>query len=149
MDTTYDSQIEEIVQSIFNSMLGMEVFRSANPDAVCHEAVVGTIHITGPQSVSVVLGVSDRVAGATAAAMLQLPSQVACDDDKKDVVAELTNMIGGNLKSLLPGPLYLSLPTVVAGHDLAVDISGAEVVEDVILECEAGTMRVRLYSKLA
>ena len=29
METTYDCQIEQIVQSIFTSMLGMEVLREA------------------------------------------------------------------------------------------------------------------------
>ena len=148
MDTTYDSQIEEIVQSIFTSMLGMAVTRSATGADECQEIVLGTIHITGPQSVSVVLGVSDPVAKAAAAAMLQIPSDEATDDDKKDVVAELANMVGGNLKSLLPGPLYLSLPTVVAGRDLGLQVPGAELVEDVVLECESGVLRVRLYAKL-
>src|SRR4029078_12678221 len=122
MDTTYDSQIEEIVQSIFTSMLGMAITRSAADASECEETVLGTIHITGPQSVSVVLGVSDPVAKAAAGAMLQMPSDQATDDDKKDVVAELANMVGGNLKSLLPGPLYLSLPTVVAGRDLGLQV---------------------------
>lgn len=148
METTYDSHIEEIVQSIFTSMLGMEVVRAAGCTDDWQESVLGTIHITGPQSVSVVLGVSDGVAGATAAAMLQMPSADATDDDKKDVVAELTNMIGGNLKSLLPGPLYLSLPTVVAGRDLGLQIPGAELVEDVQLECVAGALRVRMFMKM-
>jgi chemotaxis protein CheX len=147
VNTTYDSQIEEIVQSIFNSMLGMEVVRSAMEPDACEENVIGTIHITGPHSVSVVLGVPQGVATATAATMLQVPSEETTNDDQKDVVAELTNMVGGNLKSLLPGPLYLSLPTVVAGREMGLQVPGAELVEDVVLECVAGPLRVRLYSK--
>jgi chemotaxis protein CheX len=148
LDTTFDCQIEQIVQSIFSSMLGMEIRRSEGSGSECSETVIGTIHIAGTQPISVVLGVTDEVASATAAAMLQLPIASASEDDKKDVVAELTNMIGGNLKSIMPSPSYLSLPTVVAGRDLGVQISGAEVIDDVLLDCEAGKLRVRLFSKI-
>jgi chemotaxis protein CheX len=148
MDTTFDSQIEQIVQSIFASMLGMEVVRGADDPASCREDVLSTIHITGASSLSVVLGVSNGVAAAAAGAMLQLQPSDITDDDQRDVVAELANMIGGNLKSLLPGPLYLSLPTVLAGRDLGLQIPGAEVVEDVLLQCESGALRVRLFAQL-
>ena len=50
MDTTYDTQIEQIVQSIFSSMLGMEVVRNAEGAAACDECVLGTIQITGERS---------------------------------------------------------------------------------------------------
>jgi len=149
MDTTYDCQIEQIVQSIFSSMLDMEVARSSDNPADYQEAVLGTIQITGARSASVVLGVSAEVATAAAATMLQLASQDVTQDDERDVVAELTNMIGGNLKSLLPGPLYLSLPTVVAGSNLGLQVPGAELVDDVGLQCEVGTLRVRLFLQLS
>src|SRR4051794_21262873 len=147
MDTAYDTDIEQIVQSIFTSMLGLDVVRFVGAND-CPEKVLSTIHIAGPRSVSVVLSVSEGVARAAAAAMLQLQQDQVTDEDKRDVVAELTYMVGGNLKSLLPGPLYLSLPTVVAGRDLGLQVHGAELVEDVGLQCEAGTLSVRLFAQL-
>jgi chemotaxis protein CheX len=38
------------------------------------------------------------------------------DEDVADAVGELVNMIGGNVKSLMPGPSALSLPVVAAGR---------------------------------
>lgn len=38
------------------------------------------------------------------------------DEDVADAVGELVNMIGGNIKSLMPGPSVLSLPVVAAGR---------------------------------
>jgi chemotaxis protein CheX len=38
------------------------------------------------------------------------------DEDVADAVGELVNMIGGNVKSLMPGPGVLSLPVVAAGR---------------------------------
>ena len=149
MDTMYDNHIEQIVNSIFTTMLGMEITRCDGCQLAFQEDMLGTIQITGARSMSVVLGVSENVARASAAAMLMMPVQDVSDDDERDVVAELANMIGGNLKALLPGPLYLSLPTVVAGRDLGLQVPGAELVEDVSLQCESGSLRIRLYAQLA
>ncbi|MCC7475099.1 MAG: chemotaxis protein CheX [Pirellulales bacterium] len=147
METTYDTQIEQIVQSIFATMLGMEVVRHPEGDVPCEESLISTIQIAGAQPVTVVFGVSANVARGGAAAMLQIGSDDVTKDDERDVVAELSNMIGGNLKSLLPGPLYLSLPTVVAGKELGVQVPGAELIEEVTMLCESGMFRVRLYEQ--
>ena len=41
----------------------------------------------------------------------------ACLEDKKDAVGELINMIGGNIKALLPAPCVLSVPLLaLEGH---------------------------------
>jgi chemotaxis protein CheX len=148
MNATYENDIEQVVQSIFSTMLGMEVSRDDSAKLAFDEKLLATIQIAGAQSLSVVLSVSPGVARSSAAAMLQVPLDGVADVDERDVVAELTNMIGGNLKSLLPAPLFLSLPTVVEGKNLGVQVPGAELVEDVLLQCESGPLRVRLYSQL-
>ncbi|MFL6025057.1 MAG: chemotaxis protein CheX [Marmoricola sp.] len=45
-----------------------------------------------------------------------LAVQETLDEDVADAVGELVNMIGGNVKSLMPGPSVLSLPVVAAGR---------------------------------
>lgn len=147
METTYNTHIEQIVQSIFTSMLGMEAALDPQLPPDCDEAVIGTIQVAGDHAVTVVLGMSKGAARASAAAMLQLNLDDVTLEDERDVVAELTNMIGGNFKSLLPGHLYLSLPTVVAGRDMGLQVPGAELVDDTNLMCEAGAFRVRLYTR--
>lgn len=149
METTYDCYIEQIVQSIFSSMLSIEVARVDSAPQSFAEKLMATIQIAGEKSTSVVLSVCPGAARQAAAAMLQMPAGNVSTEDERDVVAELANMVGGNLKSLLPGPLFLSLPTVVEGHNLGLQVPGAELVEDVVLQCENGLLRVRLYSQIA
>ncbi|TIC83622.1 chemotaxis protein CheX [Nocardioides sp. GY 10113] len=49
--------------------------------------------------------------------MLAMGDDEPLDDaDLADAVGELVNMVGGSLKSILPGPSALSLPTVAAGR---------------------------------
>ena len=98
---------------------------------------------------SVVLGLSPQLARDAAAAMLQLPAESVTIADQQDVAAELANMIGGNLKSLLPGPSFLSLPTIVAGHDIDLHVHHAELLEDVVLMSSTGPIHVRLYAQMS
>ena len=39
------------------------------------------------------------------------------DEDMTDVMGELANIVGGNVKSMLPAATAVSLPHVVAGAD--------------------------------
>ncbi len=147
MNTTYVSEIEQIVQMIFGTMLSIDVQRSVN-DVAEEYRLLGTIQITGEKPLSVVLCVSDGVARAASAAMLQMPPAEVSDVDERDVIAELTNMVGGNLKSLIKGASFLSLPTVVEGRGIDLQVPGAAVIDDVVLECVDGTMRVRLFAQV-
>jgi chemotaxis protein CheX len=149
MEAIHDSGIECVMQGIFSTMLGMEVMRcdaaaTANPDTL-----VANIQISGPQSHIVALALSDGVARAAAAAMLQVDPETVSEADQCDVAGELVNMVGGNFKALLPGPSVLTLPTVAAGQRIGLNVHGAELIEELPMECEAGPLRVRIYAKIA
>lgn len=146
MTTTYVSEIEQIVQMIFTTMLSMEVQCVESKLADPHR-FLGTIHVTGDNPVSLALSMSDDMARAASANMLAINSAEVSEEDQQDIVAELTNMIGGNLKSLIPGTHFLSLPTVVEGKELDLQIPGATLTDDVFMEGANGTLRVRLFVK--
>jgi CheY-specific phosphatase CheX len=148
MNATYVNEIEQIVQMIFETMLAMEVHRTNNDEDYESHRLLGTIQITGETPVSVVLSLSDGVVRDAAATMLQLPCEDVSDEDERDVVAELANMIGGNLKSMIQGASHLSLPTVVEGRNLGLQVPGAEMIDDVVFQCDSGTLRVRLFTQL-
>jgi chemotaxis protein CheX len=148
MNATYVSEIEQIVQMIFETMLSMSVQRVDN-ESVEEHRLLGTIQVTGDNSLSLVLSVSDEVARVGTANMLAMSPEEVSDEDQRDVVAEVTNMIGGNFKSVIPGSNFLSLPTVVEGRDLGLQVPGAELVDDVMLGSANGTLRVRLFASSA
>jgi chemotaxis protein CheX len=65
----------------------------------------------------VTVELDEHVARQLTAEMLAIPSPVeVADGDVADAVGELVNMVGGNLKSIMPGPSSLSLPSVAAGR---------------------------------
>jgi chemotaxis protein CheX len=145
MISTYGEQIEQIVQSIFLTMLNMDVAHVEDGASHEHKLVVA-VHIAGEWVGAVVLSLSAQTARAAAAAMLEVSDDDVTDADEQEVGAELVNMIGGNLKSLLPGPSFLSMPTVVAGRAFGLRVHEAELIEDVSLVCDAGLFRVQVYA---
>jgi CheY-specific phosphatase CheX len=46
----------------------------------------------------------------------------------RDALGELTNMVAGNVKALLPGPSTLSLPTVAFGSQYEISVLGSQVI---------------------
>jgi chemotaxis protein CheX len=148
METSYENVIEEIVQNIFSTMLNVELVRDTTPPPSDDEHLLAAVQIAGEWTGSAVLSLSPELASNTAETMLGLPAGTANEDDVRDVVSELVNMVGGNLKSLLPGPSYLSLPTVFTANDFDLQIRQALLIEDVCLRSEAGMMRIRLYAKI-
>lgn len=147
MSAGYDDVIEQIVQSVFATMLNLDVVR-AEPASSLRESPLAAVQIAGQWMGSVMLGLSPDVATAAAAAMLQIPADRVTDDDRQDVAAELVNMIGGNLKSLLPAPSFLSLPTIVSGREFGLHVHDAELLDEVALATPRGKLRVRLYVQL-
>jgi chemotaxis protein CheX len=149
MSITYDSALEQITQSVFSTMPGLELFRIDAAAPTDGEMLLVAVHIAGAWTGSVVLGLPNDVIRAAAAGMLQVSSDEVRDEDSRDVAAELVNMIGGNLKSLLPGPSFLSLPTIVQGRDCGLDVHDGRLVEDLAMQSEFGSLVVRLYERIA
>jgi len=148
MPATYDCVIEQIVQSIFSTMLELELLRANGPSAIEDDSILAAIQIAGEWMGSVVLELPADVARKATASMLQIPLAEVALVDQCDVAAELVNMVGGNLKSLLPGPSFLSLPTIVSGRAIGLQVHDAELIDEVSLTCEAGDVRVWLYARL-
>jgi chemotaxis protein CheX len=149
MVATYDSVIEQIAQSVFSTMLNIDLARVDEPVPADHDWLLATVHIAGEWTGSVMLALPELVAIEAAAAMLQVNVTDVTAADQEDVASELVNMIGGNLKSMLPGPSYLSLPTIVSGSDFGQQVHDAQLLDDVVLACNAGLLRMRLYTRLA
>ena len=67
------------------------------------------------------------------------------DDEVSDALGELTNMVGGNIKSLLPAPSQLSLPSVAAGESCTVRVPGAVRISRSALLCGTGPRHICVW----
>lgn len=102
--------------------IGQESWASVVPDedgpldeqpVVAEVDFTGHVVVSGGWSGDVVVGLSRSAAEALARAMFT-PDQVV-EADCLDAVGEFTNIVGGSVKSIVPGPSVLSLPDVAVG----------------------------------
>jgi chemotaxis protein CheX len=89
------------------------------------------------------------VAEAIGDSTVSLPLSASMnEDDVRDVLGELANMVAGNLKSLLPKGVDLSIPTVVEGRDYSLHVCGGNIVERSIFTGSAGDFCVTVIELL-
>lgn len=103
--------VVEVTNAVCESLLG-EVPDVGVDTPSADERVSGVVSIHGAWSGDVEVRLTPRLAGRLAREVLQLEGRAADEADVRDVVGEVANMIGGNLKALLPEPCRLSLPHV-------------------------------------
>jgi chemotaxis protein CheX len=124
--------IVTLCESIWTQTLGLPLTpapTAASPDASL--TLEGCVHIHGEWCGLVLVQCSLPLAWLAATKMFQLGDQAPSEDEVRDAVGELTNIIGGNIKALLPGAdCDLSLPVVIEGRDFSVRVPGARIVAD-------------------
>jgi chemotaxis protein CheX len=139
----------EVVEAVFSGMLGFELVRthSDNMGATGEPRFIGTVHISGSWSGSVVVECPERFSRLVAATMFGSEPDSVEDEELVDVVGELANMAGGNVKALLEGESSLSLPTVVRGSDFRVVVPGTHLSRSLAYESQGHVFEVRVLSK--
>ncbi len=127
-----ENAIREVTCAIFEMMLGQTL--EPAPGGVSEEAseLVGVIRISGAFEGVVRLGCSQRFARQAAEIVF---GESDAPELAESVVAELTNMAGGNLKALLAGPSKLSLPCVTSGAEAGQSPTGAGCLGAIEMRC--------------
>ena len=144
-----EKEICEYTESIWKSILSLDVKPAQNGsgDSNNNYAVAGCIQITGAWNGSVTMHYPMPLAKQVASIMFDLHGEPVENEQIQDALGELTNMTGGNIKSLLPEPSFLSLPAV-ALTDRALRIPGSELVTQVTFKCNGENFLVSLLKKV-
>ena len=144
-------QILEISQEIWESLLGMEIEpsdASGNSFSDSKRTVTGFVNIGGAWQGTILLEVSDTLSQQFAATMLGISPDEVSEQDVADALGELTNMVGGNIKSLLPAPSNLSIPSVAEGSDYSIWAPGTDLLAQVTLRCAGQPMLITVRQAL-
>jgi chemotaxis protein CheX len=130
--------LSQIVESVFMTMMSLEVTPSDASWKPTGDRLTSFVHLTGDWNGAVLLDCKPHQACQFAGRILAMDPPDVVDDDVRDVLGELANMIGGNMKCGMPTGVRLSMPTVMEGHDYDMRICGSQVLERVAFECADG-----------
>ena len=138
--------VEDVVavtQEVWSALLGLELAPDPAAAAVPSPSITGCVQITGEWEGAVLLCCSEQFARTATEAMFM--TDEVTDDDIIDAVGELTNMVGGNIKSLLPGPSQLSVPSVASGEKYTVHVPGTSLLHELVLGCGEDPISVSIW----
>ena len=107
-----DSAFFTIIQDTWAATLGLQVDRRDSKEFSETGAFSVSVRITGAWDGEVRLLCPDPLARLVAGAIFQLKADKVGRDEIVDALSELTHIVGGNLKPLLPQPVTLSLPAL-------------------------------------
>ena len=123
----HTEQIQEYVRNaaaeVFSTMLGMEIeagegYLDKNDPAVT-DGVLSFVGLAGPWAGAGAISCTADFACKICAGLL-MTEATSVNEEVLDAVGEVTNMVIGNFKTMAEqhlGPLGLSIPTVIFGHN--------------------------------
>jgi chemotaxis protein CheX len=117
------SHVKSSMEQVFSTMLSQEVttqpYLTECGSADVYDGVMALVGIAGEWTGTGRLLCSPKLA-CTLAGSLLMSEYDAVDDEVLDAMAEISNMVVGNVKTILEeelGPLCLSVPTVIFGKN--------------------------------
>lgn len=140
----YHTEVARIVRDVLLTMTSYET----NPSETVYSSATGrltcAVFFAGTWKGGVILECPQAMAFEFTSRLMRIPAPDSFNDDVCDSLGELANMIGGNLKSVLPPGSSLSIPTVVEGTHYSLRICGQNRSERMAFEGIDGPFWVTL-----
>ena len=139
-------ELGEIVCSIWSMQLGIELGPTGDTPETS-VVLTGSIQISGDWKGAVHVQCVERLIRRAAGVMFGASPADMKRRDLHDALGELTNMTAGNIKAMLPGVNFISLPSVVDGTDYDIVLLDAEPIVKGSFYSEEDLMTVTVLKK--
>ena len=141
---TYAAETQQIVVDVFSSMLRMHVELLDVGEPLHGTVITAAVHFVGSWKGALRIECTADQTFEFTKRLLGVDRPSAVDEDVCDAFGELANMIGGNLKAVLPPVVHLSMPSVIRGHDYAMKICKTMTACHLPFDSELGLFWVTL-----
>jgi chemotaxis protein CheX len=138
--------VAQIVESVFMTMMNLDVTPGTTSWTPSNDQLTSTVHLSGSWNGALLFECHRLQACLFAGRFLSIGPPVTVNDDVRDVLGELANMIGGSIKSAVSAGLSLSIPSVTDGSDSPPVCNGAKVQNRLAFECAEGPFWVALLA---
>lgn len=106
-----ESEIKQYNKMVWSTLLGFDITPEPGPfNLPSEEIITGSVQVSGEWNGVISLYLTPSLVARVTETMFSLDSGQATLETKKDAIGEMINMIGGNIKSMLPQPSSLSTP---------------------------------------
>ncbi len=144
--TTLDNVAEDIISctnDVFTTMIPLEIKSDGSfyqKEEMISTDVISLVTFTGEHSGIVAIFCTRGIALNITSNMLGIEA-TSIDQDTKDAMGEVANMIAGNIKNKTCetyGAMHLSVPIVIAGEDLSISSATEKKGENVNVKVTPG-----------
>ncbi len=146
--SVYRADLARIVVSVFQTMLDLETTATETASAPAPDGLTAAVYFAGAWKGAVLLECTRPQAFEFTHRLMAIDAPEAIDDDVRDALGELANMLAGNLKSVLPHGIGLSMPSVVEGTDYSLRVCGGSLIDRMAFTGELGVVWVTLIEML-
>lgn len=146
----FEPELTEITERVWASLVETPLLprQPGQPGPVAgSRTFTGCVQITGAWEGAVTVHCSVELAKVLTAAMFMVDPEDTTPEEISDALGELANMVGGNVKALLPEPCRISLPAVADGMDYRLSVPGARPVTAITWTCHGEPLMVRLLER--
>jgi len=142
-----EEEILEITGTTWQAMLGLDIHPRALSAFMgqVDGYFTGKVEISGAWTGAVLLHGSRQLAAA--AGIFSPEPGGGPEQDSMDTMYELTNIIGGNIKSLLPEPCVSSLPRVETTTEEHLEILGIQRMSELLFDCQDQPLFVSVWQR--
>ncbi|GIE90359.1 chemotaxis protein CheX [Actinoplanes regularis] len=142
-----ESDLAEMVEQVWESYLDPEGVSPLmqNYDHDQPTEVHSSVSITGAWNGHVVYASSRAAAQRAAAAFLAMEIDEVSEEDISDTLGELANIVGGNVKAMLPPGSQLSLPQVVLAPESTARYPSAERISGIYGTWEGEPVSISMW----
>jgi len=149
------TQLSEAVIDVFDTMLSAQLEATDKIPSESLESLrnVGSVSFAGDATGMVSIHVGDKFTRQLAADMLGMEiEELDGDEEIKDMMGELANIVGGNLKSAFTDAglaCALSTPSFTTGTDFKIEPLNMEKYERFAFQCDANVVFVEMGVKIS
>jgi chemotaxis protein CheX len=143
---TISTDIEGITRTMWATLFDLSLESGHVGEIGPESSVTSCVQIDGAWYGALVMMCPMALARTLTAQMFQAESDPDLDD-VRDALGELANMLGGNVKALLPAPSQISLPAVAIGSDYELSVVGASEVARASFSCDGQPLLVTLLQR--
>jgi chemotaxis protein CheX len=137
------NELVQIVGTVFETMLRLETSEGGTAWYPSQERLTAAVRLTGHWNGEVLIECDRAQACRFAGRFLSEDPPDSVDEVVRDVLGELANMIGGNMKCVLTAGIRLSMPAVTEGSGY---VRAPEILERIAFQCEDGPFWVTVLA---
>ena len=141
-----ETQIRSVVHSVWSTQLGLDIQDSdGSAQFSTSPTMTAAIHISGGFRGGIRLECSRSLIRRAASIMFDLQEDKLSEDEERDVIGELVNVVAGNIKALMHGSNSISLPTIIDGSDYRVSMLDVRTCGDFAFVLDGEPLTVTIF----